>query len=195
VKLGNGQESKFFHGDWGAWRDRAKSDRMVLEQVMDYVGRVPVRAGIYDPVTKSWELLWRTDSPNMPPSPPGVMTKALDQKPRWKLPRDLTHAPIGSIVRCSPVVSEMNNAYVFSETRDYAQGTFSKEFWAFAIGSEEPQRFSVELPEFKPADSFTDQNQVIRVFPCEAGFVLTDEDQGRVWKLKWDFAKNEPAGK
>ena len=66
-----------FNGEWSAWNGAGTREQLVLDQRMDYAGSVPVRAAVWDIAEKKWEFLWDTESPQMPPPPPGVMNDAL----------------------------------------------------------------------------------------------------------------------
>jgi hypothetical protein len=73
AELGGDADKKYiFNGQWRAWHG-ASPDAALLEQSLDYAGRTPVRAAVWDIVAKQWELLWCDPAPQVPPPPPGVL--------------------------------------------------------------------------------------------------------------------------
>ena len=182
-----------FNGTWSVWNDGSKNDRMLLEQRFDYATSVPVRAATWEPQTKQWELLWNTDSPQMPPPPPGVMVAALAQRSRWELPRELTHPPVGTLVHCAGVISEKDTAFLLSESRDYVVGHHSVQLWVFKPGKRTPDKVALVLPGFRPASKFIDYGtdiDALQIKMVETGFIITDERS--VWTLEWDFEHGIP---
>ncbi len=184
-----------FNGTWSVWDDGSKNDRMLLEQRFDYATSVPVRAATWEPQTKQWELLWNTDSPQMPPPPPGVMVAALAQRSRWELPRELTHPPVGTLVHCARVISKRDTAFLLSESRDYVAEHHSVQLWVFKPGKRTPDKVALVLPGFKPAPKFIDyvtDIDELQINIVETGFIIADERS--VWTVEWDFERGIPKG-
>ncbi|MEK0448548.1 MAG: hypothetical protein RL088_816 [Verrucomicrobiota bacterium] len=174
-----------FNGTWFTWYASDKTDKMVLDQRIDYVGSIPFRAAIWTPDTKTWELLWNTPSPQVEPPPAGVLKDVLAQKPRWNLPRELTHQPIGALVNCSRVISKNDSAFLLSESRDYVTGTFAIHLWEFKPGKADPKKFAVNLPGFSPAKKIPDYlDGDLRFEPFSRGFVIADHRF--VWMVEWN---------
>jgi hypothetical protein len=187
--------SGYFNGVWSSWNGAEDGDRLVLEQRMDYVTSVPVRAATWDRETKKWELLWKTESPQMPPPPPGMLEAVLAQEARWELPRDITHPPIGSLVHCGPVLSRKGTAFIFAETRDYLAGTHATDLWIFKPGARKPVRIAIQLPSYCPKHPLPadELDKPLQATLAEKAFVFSDHRH--VWLLQWNFESGEPKAK
>jgi hypothetical protein len=179
----------FFNGEWSAWNAEAPGEWLLLDQRFDYVSSVPMRAAIWEAKTKKWELLWDTKQPQMPGPPPGVLEGTIKQTPRWTLPREISHPPIGTLVNCTPTLSKNGSAFFLSESRDYISGDFAVHLWMFAPGSQEPTKVAIDLQGYRPSKRFSEQYSYdeppLRIALVEKGFIVADST--RLWLVRWDF--------
>ena len=176
----------YFNGTWNCWNQGEASEKVVLEQLLDYEGRIPARAAVLDLQTGRWEILWNNPDPAIPAPPPGVLQEALRQTPRWELPAALARATIGTVQNMTPAISKDGKVFLLGLTRDVAASTFSLDLWVFLPGIRHPQRFHIVLAGYNPARSWNDAFPLPAIHPCKTGFLLADHVRGQIWHLEWN---------